>query len=247
LRQLDLRDFTAVWQMIREVRPDVCFLPGALTFVDYAEAHPQECSEINVLGTGHVARAMAEIEALLVFFSTDHVFSGSPRPWKEDDLVSPQSVYARSKAQGEQIIRETLPDHHLILRTSWVFGPDPQEKNFFWRVRRTLEKGEDLIVPSDQHGQPTFGPDLACTAWQLVECGSRGTFHVVGPEYFSRLAWARLIDKILHLPTDLIQGQPGSELDLAAFRPLHIHLDRTKLLSHFDYDPIRLPRNGILV
>jgi len=246
LRQLDLRDFTAVWQMIRDVRSDVCYLPGALTFVDYAEAHPQECEEINILGTGHVARAMAEVEGLLVFFSTDHVFSGSPRSWKEDDLVSPQSVYARSKAQAEQIIRETLPDHHLILRTSWVFGPDPQKKNFFWRVRRTLEKGEELIVPSDQHGQPTFGPDLAHTARQLVECGARGTFHVVGPQYLSRLAWARLIAEGFDLSTDLIQGRPSSKLDLAAFRPLHIRLDRAKLLAHFEHDPIRPPKDGVL-
>jgi dTDP-4-dehydrorhamnose reductase len=245
LRQLDLRNIGAVRQIISDVRPDVCYLPGALSFVDYAEAHPQECHEINVLGTRHLARAMAEVEGLLVFFSTDHVFSDSPRPWKEDDPVAPQNVYARSKAEAEQIIRETLPDHHLILRTSWVFGPDPQKKNFFWRVRRTLEKGEELIVPLDQHGQPTFGPDLARTARQLVECGARGTFHVVGPECLSRLAWARLMAETLHLPADLIQGQPTSLTDVTAYRPLNIRLDRTKILAQLGYDPIRAPQTAV--
>src|SRR4029077_1920750 len=111
----------------------------------------------NVLATSHLARAIAEINGCLVFFSTDHVFNDSPRAWKEDDPVSPRSAYARSKAEAEQMVRETLPDRHLILRTSWVFGPDPQQKNFLWRVRHTLGKGETLIVPSDQHGQPTYG------------------------------------------------------------------------------------------
>ena len=244
LIRLDLRNFESLRQIIHDVRPDVCYLPGALTFVDYAEAHPQECHEINVLATSHLARALAEINGLLVFFSTDHVFSDSPRPWKEDDPVSPRSIYARSKAAAEQIVRETLPDHHLILRTSWVFGPDPQKKNFLWRVRRTLEKGELLVVPSDQHGQPTYGPDLARTARLLVERGARGTYHVVGPQYLSRLAWARLIAEALDLPADLIQGQPTSQLDLAAPRPLHVSLDRMKLLSLVGYDPIRSPQSS---
>jgi dTDP-4-dehydrorhamnose reductase len=242
---LDLRNLESVRQIIHDVRPDVCYLPGALTFVDYAEAHPQECHETNVLATSYLARAVGEVQGLLVFFSTDHVFSDSPRPWKEDDPVSPQSVYARSKAEAEQIVRETLTDQHLILRTSWVFGPDSQKKNFLWRVRRTLEKGEPLIVPSDQHGQPTYGPDLARTARLLVERGARGTFHVVGPQYLSRLAWARLIAETLHLPVELIEDQPTSRFDLIAPRPLQIRLDRKKLLSFFGHDPIRPPQAAI--
>jgi dTDP-4-dehydrorhamnose reductase len=245
LCRLDLCDFKAVRQLIRDVRSDVCYLPGALTFVDYAESHPQECHAINIVGTGHLARAIGEVGGLLVFFSSDHVFSDSPRPWKEDDPVSPLSVYAKSKAGAERIIREILPDQHLILRTSWVFGPDPQEKNFFWRVRRTLEKGEELIVPSDQHGQPTYGPDLARTARQLVERGARDTFHVVGPEYLSRLAWARLIAETLNLPSDLIQGRRTSSIPFAACRPLNIHLERIKLPTVIGYDPIRSPQEAL--
>jgi dTDP-4-dehydrorhamnose reductase len=245
LRRLDLRDVGSLREIVREVRPDICYLPGALTFVDYAETHAQECHEINVLAAGHLAHAIAGIKGLLVFFSTEHVFSDSPRPWKEEDPATPQSVYARSKAEAEQMVREQLPDHHLILRTSWVFGPDPQKKNFFWRVRNNLEKGERLIVPSDQYGQPTYGPDLAQTARQLVKRGARGTFHVVGPKYMSRLEWAQLIAVTLDLPTEMLQGRPTSQFELAAPRPLQIHLDRTKLLSFLGQDPIRTPKEGI--
>jgi dTDP-4-dehydrorhamnose reductase len=243
--RLDLRDERAVKETIREVTPEVCYLPGALTHVDYAETHPQECRDINVLGTSHLAQALAEFSGFLVFFSTDHVFSDSSQPWKEDDPVSPRSVYAQSKAEAERIIREILPDRHLILRTSWVFGPDPQKKNSLWRVRRTLEKDEPLMVPSDQHGQPTYGPDLALTARLLAERGARGTFHVIGPQSLSRFAWARIIAETLGLPIDLIEGQPTSKFDLVAPRPLHIRLDRTKLLSFFACDPIRYPQEGI--
>jgi dTDP-4-dehydrorhamnose reductase len=255
LLPLDLRDASAVQKLLREVRPEVCYMPGALTFVDFAEAHPNECRQTNIEGVSHVARAMAELHGLLVFFSTEHVFGESARPWKEDDPVSPQSIYAKSKADAETIVRDMLPPRHLILRTSWVFGPDPQEKNFVWRVRRTLEKGETLSVPSDQHGQPTYGPDLASTARQLVARGACGTYHVVGPQYQSRLAWARLIAENFGLSVEFIQGRPTRAPNMArspgiattiAPRPLHVPLDRCKLLSFLGHDPIRPPQAGIL-
>jgi dTDP-4-dehydrorhamnose reductase len=252
LAALDLRDGLAVREIILDLRPDVCYLPGALTFVDYAESHPDECRRTNVEGVSHVAKALAEIGGLLVFFSTEHVFPESHRPWKEDDPMAPESVYAQSKAEAEQLVRDILPDRHLILRTSWVFGPDPQEKNFVFRVRRSLEKGKPLIVPSDQHGQPTFAPDLARTARQLVSLGTRGTYHVVGPQYLPRFSWACLIAKTLRLPIDLIQGMPtptnkSSEwaTPQPAPRPLHIRLDRSKLLSLLAYDPLRPPEDGV--
>ena len=101
LLPLDLRDSSAVKKLLREVRPEVCYLPGALTYVDYAESHPKECRQINIEGVSHVARAMAETHGRLAYFSTEHVFGESSTPWKEDDSVSPKSVYAKSKVEAE--------------------------------------------------------------------------------------------------------------------------------------------------
>jgi dTDP-4-dehydrorhamnose reductase len=245
LVSLDLRDGLAVRKIIGAVRPEVCYVPGALTSVDYAETHAGECRQTNAGGVSHVARAMAEIGGVLVFFSTEHVFADSSKAWTEDDPPSPQSVYAKSKAEAEKIVQEILPNHHLILRTSWVFGPDPQKKNFLCRVHRTLKSKERLVVPSDQQGQPTYGPDLARTARELVRRGARGTYHVVGPQCLSRLEWAKTIAKALHLPAELIEGRPTTGLGFAAPRPLQIQLDRTKLLSFFGQDPIRPASAGV--
>ena len=246
LLQLDLRDGQAVREIIHDLGPEIYYMPGALTAVDYAETHGAECRNINVDGVLLVAEAVAEVGGVLVFFSTEHVFGESSRPWTEDDVPCPQSVYAKSKAEAEQIVQEILPNRHLILRTSWVFGPDPQEKNFVYRVRHTLERRDRLMVPSDQFGQPTYGPDLARTARALVRRRARGIFHVVGPECLSRVEWAVTIAKALDLPDHLIEGRPTVDLRLAAPRPLQIQLDRSKLLSFFGHDPIRPPGEGVI-
>ena len=57
LSALDIRDAAAVIASVASVKPDVIFLPGALTFVDYCETHRDECFSINVDGTANVARA----------------------------------------------------------------------------------------------------------------------------------------------------------------------------------------------
>jgi dTDP-4-dehydrorhamnose reductase len=245
LHRLDLRETAAVEQLVQDLRPTTCYLAGAMTFVDYAESHPEECRAVNVKGTTTLAQALAEVGGVLVLFSTEHVFDSSPASRREDDATSARSVYARSKARAEQVVRELLPDHHLILRTSWVYGPDPQEKNFLYKVRRTLAAGDKLAVPADQHGQPTYGPDLARTARELVARGARGTFHVVGPQYLSRLAWGRMIAEHLSLPQRLLRGRKTAELPTAAYRPLAIRLERRKLCTFLGRDPIRAPQHAL--
>jgi dTDP-4-dehydrorhamnose reductase len=246
LVRLDLHEGKQVERLIEETAPEVCYLPAALTHVDQAELQPHECHAVNVEGVAHVARALARSGGILVLFSTDHVFGDGRRPWHESEPTQPLSVYASSKVHAEEVVRAVLPERHLILRTSWVFGPDPQQKNFYYRVRATLGRRERLMVPDDQFGQPTYGPDLAQAADELVQRGTRGTFHVVGPRLMTRLDWACAIAVALGLPTDLIVGCPTSDLTISAPRPLLVALDRRKLLRCLGRDPIRPPEEALV-
>lgn len=245
LRRLDLRDGPAVAELLKSFRPDVVFLPAALTHVDYCEAHPDECRAINVAGTAHVAREARAVGATLVFFSTEHVFSDSETPLAEDGPPAPKNVYSRSKVDAERLIRELVPDDHLILRASWVFGPERQQKNFVHRAVRALRRGEPLVVPADQYGQPTYAPDLAATTLELLAAGQRGTFHAVGPECVSRLAFAQTIAGVFALDGGLIRGVPTSQLGQPAPRPLRVPLRRTRLIAALGKDPIRNPSDAL--
>lgn len=245
LHWLDLRDGAAVGDLVRSFRPDVVFLPAAMTHVDGAEKWPDECRAINETGAEAVARAVRETEALLVLFSTEHVFPQTAQPCREEDLLAPMSVYAISKAEAERCIRDILPDRHLILRTSWVYGPEEQGKNFVYRAMRTLRAGHPLIVPADQYGQPTYSPDLARAALDLVRGGHRGTFHVVGPALLSRLEFAGLIATILELDASRIFGRPTAALAQAAPRPLRVCLDDAKIRAVLGRLPIRHPKDAL--
>jgi dTDP-4-dehydrorhamnose reductase len=179
LTHLDVTDEASVRALLFEHRPDVVFLMAALTAVDYCETHEEEARRINVGGARAVAQAAADVGAKLVFYSTEYVFDGTAGPYSEQDPICPQSVYARTKADAEQLIRDTVQDH-LVLRTTVAFGWDPGSMNFAMQVYRRLSNGEEMRVPCDQVGNPTLVEYLAEASWRLVEVGARGTVNVVG-------------------------------------------------------------------
>jgi dTDP-4-dehydrorhamnose reductase len=173
---LDVTDAGAVAEVVSRHAPGVVVHAAAWTAVDEAEAAPDEAWAVNVGGTEAVARASAKVEALLVYPSTDYVFSGeASRPYRENDAAKPRSVYGRTKLEGEAAAR-TCP-RHLIVRTSWVFGDGD---NF---VRAVIARGRErttMDVVGDQIGRPTYAPDLGAGLLRLVDGGHVKAFHLAG-------------------------------------------------------------------
>jgi dTDP-4-dehydrorhamnose reductase len=243
--EFDLLDPLGPSRLVGRLRPDVVFLPAAFTHVDGAEERPDECHAINVTAVARAARATFAFGGRLVLFSTDHLFADADHARTEDEPVAPMNAYSRSKAAGEAAVRAMLPGRHLILRTSWVYGPDPRRKNFVYRAAETLAAGRELVVPADQYGQPTYAPDLARAAVELADRGETGTFHVVGPAPLSRLAFAQMIAQMYMLDDGLVRGVPTAELGQPAPRPLRVRLDRTKAKLTLGDGVIRGPRSGL--
>ncbi len=79
------------------------------------------------------------------------------------------------------------------MRTSWVFGPERQGKNFAYQLVKALGQGKSLDCPSDQISSPSYGPDVARAVVGLVEGGVSGLIHVAGPEVMGRVHFARAI------------------------------------------------------
>jgi dTDP-4-dehydrorhamnose 3,5-epimerase len=172
---LDVSDTAAVAAAFERVRPDVVVHAAAWTDVDGAETHEGAARAVNVDGTRAVAAAAARVDALLVYVSSDYVFSGdATRPYREDDPTGPLSAYGRSKLDGE---REAAAARHLIVRTSWVYGDG---RNFVRSILAAAATTSELTVVDDQVGRPTHAGDLAGGLLALAGAGATGTFHLTG-------------------------------------------------------------------
>ena len=95
----------------------------------------------------------------MIHVSTDYVFSGrGPRPYKEEDLVNPQSAYGKTKLEGEKLCQKLNPES-LIIRTSWLYSAFGN--NFVKTMVRLGSEKTELGVIADQIGSPTNAADLS--------------------------------------------------------------------------------------
>src|SRR5271157_2309402 len=134
----------------------------------------------------NLARAAATVGARFVYFSTDYVFDGATGPYTEESATNPLSVYGRAKRDAELALERELGAKQLTIRTSWVFGPERQGKNFAYQLLRNLAEKKPMVCPSDQVSNPSYGPDVARVAVLLAEEGASGLIHVVGPDVIDR-------------------------------------------------------------
>ncbi|MCO5167745.1 MAG: SDR family oxidoreductase [Planctomycetes bacterium] len=221
LVQLALDDDHAVGAALADVRPDVVLLPAGWTWVDGNEDDPARARRENTEAPLRVARRCRGAGALFVTYSTDYVFDGAAGPYAEDSPPRPLSVYGRAKLELEEALARELPGQHLVLRSTTVFGPERQGKNFVYQLLRRAAKGERMVVPSDQWATPSYGPDVARATLALVEQGARGVWHVSGPDVMDRVALARLACRVFGFDPDAcVEPRTTAELRQKAARPL---------------------------
>ncbi|MBP4050867.1 dTDP-4-dehydrorhamnose reductase [Chromobacterium violaceum] len=242
---MDLASVNVIQSALNGLRPDIIVNPAAYTSVDKAESEPELAHAVNAIAPATMARWAAEHGALLVHYSTDYVFNGKgSAPWRENDAADPQSVYGLSKWLGEQAVRAAT-EHHLILRTSWVFGP--HGANFLKTILRLAGERTELKVVADQIGAPTSAALIAATTAQLIRrylsdgnYGSFGTYHLAAAGETSWHGYAQyLIDQAgrlgfpLALTADAVHGIPTEAYPLPAKRPANSRLDCSKLKNDF--------------
>ena len=79
-----------------------------------------ECDKINHIAVENIAKVAKTIGAKVIHISTDYVFDGkSNKPYNEDDATAPQLVYGTTKLNGENALKEIIPDDFIIIRTAW--------------------------------------------------------------------------------------------------------------------------------
>lgn len=216
---LDIADETALGAAIVDVAPDAVFLPAGWTWVDGCEKDPARSRLENFERPLAVARLAARVGATFVGYSTDYVFDGARGPYREGDAVGPLNVYGRDKLDLElALAKEGLP--HLVIRTTTVYGPEVQGKNFVYQVVAKARAKERMKVPADQFATPAYGPDVAAATIELLEQRARGVFHAAGPDFLDRATFGRLACAVLGLDPETIESVTTDSLGQPARRPL---------------------------
>jgi dTDP-4-dehydrorhamnose reductase len=164
----------------------------------------------------NVAAGAREVDAYLVYVSTDYVFDGRKcEPYLEIDEPRPLNFYGLTKLYGERYVRE-LTTRHLIIRTSWLFGPNG--KNFIDTIIAAASSGAKLTVVNDQRGCPTYTLDLARGMSGAIEKTLEGIVHITnsGDATWSGLAECAL--EMAGIPA-VVEPVPSELYPTRALRP----------------------------
>ncbi|MHC8349683.1 dTDP-4-dehydrorhamnose reductase [Pseudomonas sp. RT4P38] len=237
----DLSDFDALRATIRQVNPDIIVNAAAYTAVDKAESETDLADRVNGQASQILAEEVAALNAWLIHYSTDYVFSGQgSTPWLETDAVAPVNHYGASKLAGERAIIAS-GCKHLIFRTCWIYGA--RGNNFAKTMLRLAKDRETLRVINDQIGAPT-GADLVAdvTALAIQQVLQRpelaGLYHLAASGEVSWHGYANHVIDFARANGEELTVTAIDPIETTAYptparRPLNSRLNTQKLCDNF--------------
>ncbi len=236
---MDITDAAAVEKILREVHPDVVVHCAAWTAVDMAEDDDkvEKVRAVNAGGTENIAKACKELDAKMVYLSTDYVFDGQgTEPWDPDCKdYKPMNVYGQTKLEGELAVAGTL-ERYFIVRIAWVFGVNG--KNFIKTILNAGKTHDSVRVVNDQIGTPTYTYDLARLLVDMIETDKYGYYHVTNEGGY--ISWYDFTCEIFRQAgyTTKVIPVTTEEYGLSkAVRPFNSRLDRSKIVKN-GFEPL---------
>jgi len=239
--QLDLGQLDRVRSALAAIKFELLINCAALTNVDYCESHREEALLVNAEAPRLLAEIANEKSAKLVHVSTDYVFDGKKTaPYTEEDKAIPLSVYGESKLEGERRVLD-VSSQHLVVRLSWVFGPD--KPSFIDQIIQRARENEAVTAVADKFSSPSYTIDVASWLRLAIDKNANGILHLANNGGCSWQEWAQYaIDVCRNLGIPLKADRVGgvSLADMKHFvaqRPVYTVLSTSKFAALVGVEP----------
>lgn len=232
---LDILSDDAIEKTFASFKPDIVVNCAAYTNVERAETDAERCFLLNAEAMTMLCTAACRHGAKLVHISTDYVFDGeSDAPVTEDAEPNPCNVYGQSKLCGENEVRRIMADDAVILRTAWLYSP--YGGNFVKSMLRLGVERDQIGVVADQHGSPTYAPDLAKGVMAVIDAPQwhGGIFHFTNTGVTTWCDFAREIFHLGGLPVE-VKALTSDQYPTAARRPKYSALDTSRFRRTFNF------------
>ncbi|WP_428738929.1 dTDP-4-dehydrorhamnose reductase [Sulfurimonas sp.] len=232
---LDITDKEQLSTYIQKNNIDTIINCAAYTAVDKAESDVENANKVNHLATKYLAELAKANNIKLIHVSTDYVFDGKNfKPYTEDDNVSPNGVYGKTKLDGEIALQEINPKNSIIIRTSWVYSS--YGANFVKTMLRLGKEKESLGVIFDQVGTPTYAKDLAKTILEILPKIDNESVEIYHYSNEGVLSWYDFAKEIMRMAKLDCQINPieTKEYPTPATRPHYSLLNKSKIKQTFN-------------
>jgi dTDP-4-dehydrorhamnose reductase len=235
-KDLDITNHQIVRKFILDKKINVIINCAAYTLVDKAEIEPNKADQINHQAVSNLAQIAKDLYVKLIHISTDYVFDGNKsKPYIESDSTNPQTVYGKTKLNGEMAIKKINPKDSIIIRTSWLFSRFG--KNFVNKMLELAKTNKQISVVSDQIGSPTNANDLVRVILKIIpkiKNNNVELFHFSNEGSCSWYEFAKEIFKMIDKDTVLIPVS-SHNFKSNANRPIFSVLSSDKIKNKYKF------------
>ena len=210
---------------------------AAYTAVDKAESDMENADLVNRKAVKKLSIVAKELNIKLIHISTDYVFDGKNfKPYVEEFQTNPQSIYGKTKLDGENEIRDINPLNSIIIRTSWVYSY--YGNNFVKTMLRLGKEKEELGVIFDQVGTPTYAKDLAITILDIIPQIDNQKVEIYNYSNEGVLSWYDFAKEIMKMAKLNCKINPIEtyQYPTPAKRPHFSLLNKSKIKSKFNLE-----------
>jgi dTDP-4-dehydrorhamnose reductase len=242
--ELDAADLPALERLLDRFEFDILVNATGLTNVDRCESARDEAVTVNTEAPSLMARVAAAKGARFIHFSTDYVFDGTQtRPYTENDPARPLGHYGATKLAGEAAAL-AASSRHLVLRVSWVFGPD--KPSFVDMIIERALANDRVEAIADKTSSPTAAEDIAGWVEPFLTDSNElpgGLYHACNAGGCTWQAYGQYtLDCALKAgwPLRARTVEPIALADMNNFsapRPPHTVMDTTKLSTVIERSP----------
>ncbi len=223
----DITNKEEVRKTILKNNPDVIIHCAAMTNVDLCEDEVDQAYLINSKGTSYLAEAAEEINAKIIYVSTDFVFDGKKGNYSENDEVNPLGIYAKSKYDGEVQLQKHS-SNWAIARVSVLYGWHKRQNFTTWVINQ-LRQNNSINIVTDQINSPTFADNAAEAIYEIAKQDKNGIFHTAGNDLISRYDFTMKIAEEFNLNKELINPITSDKFVQKAPRPVDSSLNVKKV------------------
>lgn len=237
-RTMDITDLNSLKKVFEAEQPDVVIHTAAMTQVDDCESKKEECVALNITAVKNIAKLSSISNFRLVHLSTDFIFDGTKKMYKEDEEPNPLSYYGWSKLEAEKAVI-TNASNYAILRTVLVYGTvsDMSRSNIMLWAYNTLKDGKKAKVVDDQFRTPTLADDLAQGCMLAALANGNDIFNIAGRDFIGIYELVEKIANMYGFEMTNISKVSSFTLNQPAKRPPITGLDISKAQKMLGYIP----------
>lgn len=239
VQELDICNRDEVMRYVDDNKIDYILNCAAYTAVDKAEDEPALSYRVNCDAVENLALAAVAHQARVIHISTDYVYGGTSfRPYVEEDMTSPVSVYGQSKDAGEKLLMQTCPQS-LVIRTSWLYST--YGNNFVKTMIRLGQERDELSVIFDQIGSPTYAGDLATAMLTIItqsenEGFRAGIYNFSNEGVCSWYDFTKAIHRLAGIRNCRVKAIETADYPSKATRPFYSVMNKKKIKRIFALD-----------